>query len=320
MSQAGKQIIEIPHDMNGQRLDKALAVLLPEFSRSSIQSWIKQKRVVLDDETPQQKDKIYGGEIIEIDIPDASPLVQEPQNLPLHIVHEDDDLLVIYKPAGLVVHPGAGNPDKTLLNALLYHYPDNNRLPRAGIVHRLDKDTSGLMLVARSESARLGLIQQLSDHSLAREYLALVSGQVIAGGTIDEPISRDRHDRRRMAVNNFGKESITHYRVEQRFRNQTLLRVNLETGRTHQIRVHMNHIGFPLIGDPVYGRRLAIAANTHPALEQKLREFKRQALHATEISYTHPIMQQVQRWHMQMPDDMQQLIDACQLDTEQNNG
>lgn len=319
MSQAGKQIIEIPQEMIGQRLDKALAALLPEFSRSTIQSWIKTKRVVIDDEVPQQKDKVYGGETIELDIPDSDPLVQEPQDLPLHVVHEDSDLLVIYKPAGLVVHPGAGNPDNTLLNGLLYHYPDNTRLPRAGIVHRLDKDTSGLMLVARSESARLGLIEQLADHSLAREYLALVAGQVIAGGTIDEPISRDRHDRRRMAVNNFGKESVTHYRVDQRFRNQTLLRVNLETGRTHQIRVHMNHIGYPLVGDPAYGRRLAIAAHTHPLLEEQLRGFKRQALHATKISYTHPISNEVQDWQMPLPDDMRLLIEACQLDAEQHN-
>jgi len=230
------------------------------------------------------------------------------------VVFEDDFMLVINKPAGWVVHPGAGNPDGTLLNALLHHYPDNRRLARAGIVHRLDKDTSGLMVVAKTEAARLGLIAQLVDHSLHREYLALCNGRIISGNTIDEPIARDKHDRRKMAINMMGKEAVTHYRVDDRYRNHTLLRVQLETGRTHQIRVHLAHIGFALVGDPVYGRRLAISGDCDPALEKQLRNFKRQALHATRIEYLHPTSGEHQIWERAMPNDMQLLIEACEID------
>jgi len=221
---------------------------------------------------------------------------------------------VVNKPAGWVVHPGAGNPDGTLLNALLFHFPQSRQLARAGIVHRLDKDTSGLMVVAKTEAARLGLTEQLVDHSLHREYLALTNGRIISGNTVDEPIARDKHDRRKMAINMMGKEAITHYRVDQRYRNHTLLRVQLETGRTHQIRVHMNHLGFSLVGDPVYGRRLAISGDCHPELERQLRAFKRQALHATRIEYRHPVTAEHQSWQRPMPSDMQQLVEACELD------
>jgi 23S rRNA pseudouridine1911/1915/1917 synthase len=306
--------LNVPEAMLGQRLDRVLVQLCEDYSRSTIQQWIKQGLVEVDDELPRQKDKVYGGELIEISVPEISHGEWLPQDIAFEIVHEDDAMLVINKPAGLVVHPGAGNPDGTLLNGLLLHFPENRALARVGIVHRLDKDTSGLMVVAKTEVARLGLIEQLVDHSLHREYLALVNGRVISGSTIDEPLARDKGDRRKMAVNMMGKEAVTHYRVDERFRNHTLLRIQLETGRTHQIRVHMTHIGFPLVGDPVYGRRLAIAGDCDPILESRLRTFKRQALHATRIEYVHPISGEHQSWERSLPNDMQMLVDACEID------
>ena len=300
--------------MVGQRVDKVLAQLCNDHSRSTIQNWIKQGLVILDDETPRQKDKVFGGEEIEVAVPDIRQGEWEAQDIDLDVVYEDDAMMVINKPAGLVVHPGAGNPDWTLLNGLLHYLPESRSLARAGIVHRLDKDTSGLMVVAKTEAARLGLTAQLVDHSLHREYLALVNGRVISGNTVDEPIARDKGDRRKMAINMMGKEAVTHYRVDQRFRNHTLLRVRLETGRTHQIRVHMSHIGFPLVGDPVYGRRLGISGDCHPQLEVQLRTFKRQALHATRIEYDHPISGEHQSWERLLPNDMQQLVEGCDAD------
>jgi 23S rRNA pseudouridine1911/1915/1917 synthase len=304
----------VPDDMVGQRVDKVLAKLCPGYSRSALQGWIKQGLVEVDEELPRQKDKVYGGEVIELAIPEIRQGEWEAQEMALDIVYQDEFMMVVNKPAGLVVHPGAGNPDQTLLNGLLFHFPENRSLARAGIVHRLDKDTSGLMVVAKTEQARLGLIDQLVDHSLHREYLALIVGQVISGNTVDEPIGRDKGDRRKMAINMMGKEAVTHYRVDQRFRNHTLLRVQLETGRTHQIRVHMSHIGFPLAGDQVYGRRLAIPKHCGANLEEALRSFKRQALHATKIGYIHPIDGCTQEWERPMPPDMQGLIDAAAED------
>lgn len=300
--------------MVGQRVDKVLVMLCSDYSRSTIQNWIKQGLVMVDDEVPKQKDKVYGGEEIEIAVPDIRAGEWEAQDMPLEIVHEDEFMLVVNKPAGLVVHPGAGNPDGTLLNGLLHYLPESRSLARVGIVHRLDKDTSGLMVVAKTEAARLGLTAQLVDHSLHREYLALANGRIISGNTIDEPIGRDKGDRRKMAINMMGKEAITHYRVDGRYRNHTLVRVRLETGRTHQIRVHMTHIGFPLVGDQTYGRRLAIAGDCHPVLENNLRSFKRQALHATRIEYEHPITGEHEAWQRDMPEDMQSLVDACDVD------
>ena len=306
----------VPDDLFGQRVDKALAQLCENYSRSTVQNWIKQGLVLLDDEVPRQKDKVYGGEQFEISVPEQEAGDWEPQEIPVDCVYEDAHMLVINKPAGLVVHPGAGNPDGTLLNALLYHFPDNRQIARAGIVHRLDKDTSGLMVVARTERARLALIEQLVDHSLYREYLAICQGRVISGGTVDEPIGRDKQDRRKMKVNMLGKEAISHYRVNDRFRHHSLLSVQLETGRTHQIRVHMTHLGFALVGDPVYGRRLAIPADCTPALENALRGFRRQALHAACIEYRHPETQEIQRWQAPLPADLSALISALEADNE----
>lgn len=304
----------VPDDMTGQRLDKALSGLCQEHSRSTIQAWIQQGLVMLDDEIPRQKDKVFGGEHIELAVPQIRQGEWQAQDIPIETVYQDEHMLVVNKPAGLVVHPGAGNPDGTLLNAILFHHPDNRQLARAGIVHRLDKDTSGLMVVAKTELARLGLTSQLADHSLHREYLALSNGRVISGNTVDEPIARDKRDRRKMAINMMGKEAVTHYRIDTRFRNHTLLRVQLETGRTHQIRVHLTHIGFPLVGDPVYGNRLSIAGDCDPVLETQLRAFKRQALHATRIEYEHPISGEHHSWQCALPEDMQALVDACELD------
>jgi len=304
----------VPEDMIGQRVDKVLTQLCGDYSRSTVQNWIKQGLVVLDEEVPKQKDKVFGGEEIEIEVPEIRTGEWQPQDMNLNIVHEDEYMLVVNKPAGLVVHPGAGNPDGTLLNGLLHYLPENRSLARVGIVHRLDKDTSGLMVVAKTEAARLGFTAQLVDHSLHREYLALVNGRVISGNTIDEPIGRDKGDRRKMAINMMGKEAVTHYRVDERYRNHTLVRVQLETGRTHQIRVHMTHIGFPLVGDQTYGRRLAIPGDCDPRLENELRSFKRQALHATRIEYEHPVTGEHEAWQHDMPEDMQALVDACDVD------
>ena len=311
MTQYTKQQFVIPDELVGQRLDKALSSLVSGHSRSTIQKWINAGWVVLDDELPKQKDKVYGGELVELTVPTIAQGEWPAQELDLDVVYQDDAMLVINKPAGLVVHPGAGNPDQTLLNALLFHYPENRAIARAGIVHRLDKDTSGLMVVAKTEAARLGLVAQLVDHSLRREYLAMAIGTVISGGSVNEPIARDKHDRRKMAVNSQGKEAITHYLIEQRYPHHTLLRVRLETGRTHQIRVHLAHLGFALVGDPVYGRRLMIPRDCAPALENQLRLFKRQALHATGIAYYHPINGELQSWECPPPDDMRTLIAAC---------
>lgn len=315
MPEFTKQTFIVPDDVLGQRLDKVLPKLVDGQSRSTLQNWIKQGWVLVDDEQPKQKDKLLGGEEIEVMVPQFRSSEWVAQDIPLDIVHEDEHMLVLNKPAGLVVHPGAGNPDGTLLNGLLFAYPDLASLPRAGIVHRLDKDTSGLMVVAKCEAARLGLVEQLSDHSLFRQYLALVNGRIISGGTVDEPIARDKSDRRKMAINMMGKEAVTHYRVEGRYRNHTLLKVQLETGRTHQIRVHMQHLGFPLAGDQVYGRRLAIAGDCAPQLEVQLRQFRRQALHSTRIEYTHPITAEVESWERPVPADMEALLRACEIDS-----
>lgn len=305
----------VPDDLLGQRVDKVLAQLCADYSRSTVQSWIKQGLVRLDDEVPKQKDKVYGGEHIEVDVPREEQGEWQAEDLAINVVYEDDYMLVVNKPAGWVVHPGAGNLNGTLLNALLHHYPQNRLIARAGIVHRLDKDTSGLMVVAKNERARLGLIDQLVDHSLHREYMAVCHGNIISGGIVEEPIARDKFDRRKMAINMMGKEAITHYRVVERYRHHTLLRVQLETGRTHQIRVHMAHLGFALVGDPVYGRRLAIAGDCSAPLEGVLRSFKRQALHAACIEYHHPILNELQRWEAPPPSDFSQLVDSLSQDS-----
>ena len=301
-------------DVAGNRLDQTLASVLPELSRSQIQRWIDEGRVQLGGEVPSQRLRLQGREVIELQCDIVASTESEPQPIALDIVYQDDQILVINKPAGLVVHPGAGNPDQTLVNGLLYLDPSLAEVPRAGVVHRLDKDTSGLLVVARNERARLNLIDQLSERSVHREYLALVNGRLIAGGTVNAPIGRSPGDRRRMTVTPGGKTAITHYRVEERFRSHTLLRVTLETGRTHQIRVHMAHIRHPIVGDPVYGGRAFNPKGASPELLDSLRGFHRQALHASRLGLVHPVTGQQLEWGRPMPEDMQALVEVMRQD------
>lgn len=289
----------IPDDCAGLRLDQALARLLPEFSRNRLSTWIKEARVSLDGTAAKPRQKVWGGEKLVIQ-PAAAPeaLAFRPEAIPLDIVHEDEHLLAVNKPAGLVVHPGSGNWQGTLLNALLQHAPGLQHLPRAGIVHRLDKDTSGLLVVAKTLEAQTALVRQLQARSVKREYLALVHGNVPRDDSIAAPIGRHPTARTRMAVVSRGKHAVTHYEVLARGAHVTLLRCRLETGRTHQIRVHMREIGHPLIGDPVYGSKRKL-----PALD-----FPRQALHAHRLELTHPASGQRMHWQAALPDDMQILL------------
>lgn len=299
----------VPEQLAGMRLDQCLAEIFPDYSRSKLQSWIKAGRVTVDGVQLKGREKLDGGEIVELDAEADIVIEDTPEDIPLDIVYEDDSLLIINKPAGLVVHPAAGNWHGTLVNALLNHDPNLNTLPRAGIVHRLDKETSGLLMIAKTLQAHASLVEQLQERSIEREYLALVKGWMTAGGTVDEPIGRHPVDRKRNAVRRDGKEAITHYRLEQRFKRHTLIRVQLETGRTHQIRVHMAHINYPLVGDPVYGGRFQMPADCSPALAAALRAFKRQALHAAKLGLEHPETGDYCEWEQPMPADMAHLID-----------
>jgi len=299
---------KVPEELAGMRLDQCLAEMFPDYSRSKLQTWIKDGRVLVDGEQRKGRDKLDGGEEIELDAEAEAVLEYEAEDIPLDIVYEDDALLIVNKPAGLVVHPAVGNWQGTLVNALLHHAPSLDTLPRAGIVHRLDKDTSGLLMVAKTLQAHNSLVEQLQERTINREYLALVKGWMTAGGTVDEPIGRHPVDRKRNAVRRDGKEAITHYRLEQRFKRHTLIRVKLETGRTHQIRVHMAHINYPLVGDPVYGGRFQMPAECSPELADALRHFKRQALHAAKLGLDHPETGEYCEWEQAMPDDMQNLI------------
>ncbi len=291
------------------RLDQCLAEVFPDYSRSKLQTWIKAGRVLVDGEIMKGREKLDGGEEIELDAEAERVIEYAPQEIPLDIIYEDDSLLIVNKPAGLVVHPAVGNWDGTLVNALLNHVPSLDTLPRAGIVHRIDKDTSGLLMVAKTLQAHNSLVEQLQERSIHREYLALVKGWMTAGGTVDEPIGRHPVDRKRNAVvRRGGKEAITHYRLEQRFKRHTLIRVKLETGRTHQIRVHMTHINYPLVGDQVYGGRFQMPADCSPALADALRNFKRQALHAAKLGLEHPETGEYCEWEQHIPEDMQNLL------------
>jgi 23S rRNA pseudouridine1911/1915/1917 synthase len=311
-----KLAVVIPADAAGLRFDQALARLLPQHSRASLQLWIRAERVQVEGRLPRASEKVRGGEHVEILIPQAPAGDWAAQAIPLDIVYEDDDLLVINKPAGLVVHPGAGNPQGTMLNALLHHAPKLNKLARAGIVHRLDKETSGLLVVAKTEAARLDLIDQLKRRTLKREYLALVQGLLVAGGTVDAPIGRHNQVRTRMAVNEGGRPAVSHYRIEKKYRAHTLLRVKLESGRTHQIRVHMAHLKHPLVGDPVYGGRLHLPKGASPALIAALQGFKRQALHAARLGLVHPVSSKSVEWEAPMPDDMRALLKVLERDAK----
>ncbi|HDS6885006.1 TPA: 23S rRNA pseudouridine(1911/1915/1917) synthase RluD [Morganella morganii subsp. morganii] len=303
----------------GQRLDLALAELFPDYSRSRIKEWILDDRVQVNGRLVNKpKEKMLGGEQISIDALIDEDMRFEPQNLPLNIVYEDDDILVINKPRDFVVHPGAGNPDGTVLNALLYHYPDIADVPRAGIVHRLDKDTTGLMVVAKTVPAQTRLVESLQLREITREYEAVANGRMTAGGKVEEPISRHPTKRTHMAVNPMGKPAVTHYRVMEHFRAHTRLRLRLETGRTHQIRVHMAHINHPLVGDQLYGGRPRPLKGASDEFRDALREFDRQALHATMLRLYHPITGIQMEWHAPIPDDMVKLIEVLKADAQEH--
>ncbi len=304
-----QQIISIvPPEMAQQRLDQVIANLCPQYSRSQLQKWIKAGQVRVDDKVLKPKERLTGGEEIIIQTTQEVQTTFTAEDIPLDIVYEDETLLVLNKPVGLVVHPAAGNWSGTLVNGLLHYDPSLEFLPRAGIVHRLDKDTSGLMVVAKTLEAHKSLVEQLQDRDVSREYLALVQRPVIAGGMIEANIGRHHVDRKRMAVTEAGKEAITHYRIEERFRNHTLLRVALETGRTHQIRVHLSANKMPIVGDGVYGGRPRVPAGISDALREALLAFPRQALHATRLGLVHPLTDEDMEWEVPVPDDMEAIL------------
>jgi 23S rRNA pseudouridine1911/1915/1917 synthase len=307
---------EVPSDLGGQRLDQVAAQLFSEHSRSRLTAWIKEGLLTVDGEVVRPRDIVHGGSVLALDAEQEAQGEWVAEDIALDIVYEDDDILVINKPAGLVVHPAVGHQSGTLLNALLHHIPDIVNVPRAGIVHRLDKDTTGLMVVAKNIQAQTQLVDQLQKRSVSRIYECIVIGVITAGGKIDAPIGRHGQQRQRMAVMEGGKQAISHYRVLERFRSHTHTRVKLETGRTHQIRVHMAHINYPLVGDPAYGGRFRIPPAANPTMLQALKEFPRQALHARFLELTHPVTGQRMKWESALPDDFVWLLSLLRQDRE----
>ncbi len=300
----------------GKRLDQVLADLFPEYSRSKLKEWILEGCVTVDGAVcTVARQKMVGEEHIEVNATIVVQISSQPQDIELDIVFEDEHVLVINKPADLVVHPGAGNHDGTVLNALLAHVPNIDTVPRAGIVHRLDKDTTGLMVVAKTLTAQTHLVDQLQQRTMSREYEALVTGTMVAGGIVDEPIGRHATKRTHMAVRELGKPAVTHYRVIEKFRAHTHLRLKLETGRTHQIRVHMAHIKHPLVGDPVYAGRNRLPKGATPACVDVLKAFRRQALHAAQLSFYHPETEEWMTFKAPLPQDMVTLIDIVREDS-----
>jgi 23S rRNA pseudouridine1911/1915/1917 synthase len=304
----------LPPETAGLRFDQALARALPQYSRARLQTWIESGAVQVDGRPLRVNDRVLGGEQVRIHAQLLKEEGVQAESMPLAVVFTDRSILVVDKPPGLVVHPGAGNPRHTLQNALLALDKQLALVPRAGLVHRLDKDTSGLLVIARTPEAHTALTAALAAREVKREYLALCIGPMTGGGTIDEPVGRHRALRTRMAVRADGREAITHYRIERRFRAHTLVRVTLETGRTHQIRVHLAHIGFPIVGDPVYGGRRRVPAGYPPEVADALRTFPRQALHAARLELTHPATGRAQRFEAPLPPDMQRLIDTLAAD------
>ncbi|NAW70230.1 23S rRNA pseudouridine(1911/1915/1917) synthase RluD [Vibrio sp. V27_P1S3P104] len=303
----------------GQRLDQAVAELFSDYSRSRLKEWLLDGKITVDGlVVTKPRTKMMGGEIITVLAELEDEQRWEAQNIPLNIVYEDDDIIVINKPRNFVVHPGAGTPDGTVLNALLFHYPPIAEVPRAGIVHRLDKDTTGLMVVAKTVPAQTRLVRELQKRNITREYEAIAIGTMTAGGMIDKPIGRHATKRTLMAVTPMGKPAVTHYRVAEHFREHTRIRLRLETGRTHQIRVHMAYLQHPLLGDTAYGGRARIPKGASEELTEMIRDFDRQALHAVMLKFAHPITEEALEFHAPVPDDMVRMADALREDAKLN--
>ncbi|WNK20616.1 23S rRNA pseudouridine(1911/1915/1917) synthase RluD [Halomonas piscis] len=306
----------VPTGLAGARLDQAAAELFSDYSRERLKAWINRGELTVDGARARPKNRLVGDETLAL----FATLEEEQrfvaQDIPLDLVFEDDHLLVVNKPAGMVVHPAAGNPDGTLLNALLHHHPPIADVPRAGIVHRLDKDTSGLLMVAKTLAAQTALVEQLQARTVSRQYDAVVIGTPVAGGTVDAPIGRHPRDRKRQAVNASGKPAVTHFRVVERFRAHTHVRCRLETGRTHQIRVHLAHARYPLIGDALYGGRPKLPPGAAEPLKEILREFPRQALHARRLGFVHPESGQEVSFRAPLPDELLMLLDYLREDHE----
>ena len=303
-----KLTIIIPDRMKGERLDYAISEMLPDYSRYKISKWIKTGLVLNNNQPFKPKDKVGSSELISLRIDASDSTEWLPEKITLDIVYEDEDIIIINKPFGLVTHPGAGNLNGTLANGLLYYDSKLSQLDRSGIVHRLDKNTSGLMVIAKNPKSQKYLVEQLQTHSVQREYSAIVYGHMISGGSIDEPIGRDRKDRIKQAVINSGKNAITHYRVVNRFANHTHVKAILETGRTHQIRVHLSYIGHPLIGDPLYGGSVRFPKNASQNIKESLKKFNRQALHSKKLTLSHPRSGESLTWKVDPPMDMLDLL------------
>jgi len=316
MSRIVEATQRVPATLAGARLDQAAAELFSDYSRERLKAWINAGELTVDGAKVKPKAKLHGHEVLTLNATIEEDTRFEPQDIALDIVYEDDDVIVINKAAGMVVHPAAGNPDGTLLNALLHHHPTLAEVPRAGIVHRLDKDTTGLMKVAKTLPAQTVLVEQLQARTVSRQYDAIVIGKPVAGSTIDAPIGRHPKDRKRQAVTASGKPAVTHYRVVERFRAHTHVRCQLETGRTHQIRVHMAHARYPLIGDPLYSGRAKLPPGAAGPLKEILREFPRQALHARKLSFVHPVSGETLTFQADLPDDLLMLLDYLREDSE----
>jgi 23S rRNA pseudouridine1911/1915/1917 synthase len=309
-----KLTVTVPAELAGLRLDQALAQMFPDYSRSRLKDWLLDGAITVDGGPRRPRDAVAGGECVVLEPRTEAEVRAEPEPLELEIVYEDDDLLVVNKQAGLVVHPGAGNPRGTLMNGLLHHAPQLADVPRAGIIHRIDKDTSGLLLVAKTLPAHTALVRALAERAVSREYLAVCNGVLTGGGTIDQPIARHRVDRKRMSVRQDGKPAVTHYTVLERFRAYTLIKATLETGRTHQIRVHFAWRRHALVGDPVYGGRLALPPGASESLIETLRRFRRQALHAARLAFQHPVSGAPVEIEVAPPADFEALLAALRED------
>ena len=304
----------VPDDLSGKRLDQVAAMLFEDFSRSRLQSWILSGELLVDGRTMAGKEKLIGGENLTLSARLEPDQALTPQAMPLDVVHEDEALLVINKPAGLVVHPAPGHRNGTLINALVHHVPSLAELPRAGLIHRIDKDTTGLLVVAKTLESHTDLVAQLQSRTMRREYEAIAQGVMTGGGRVDAPLGRHPTQRTRRAVVTSGKEAVTHYRVVERFRAHTHIRLALETGRTHQIRVHMMHIGYPLLGDQEYGGRLRLPKASSPAFIQALQGFGRQALHAQRLELIHPVTADIMAWEAPLPEDFRGMLKTLKAD------